>query len=142
MKRIRLKNIEYFDIYTAEILVKLYSEFPCRCRVSCEEITGKVNDMDTMTYYKENDICSDTVRWLFESGYLIYKEDRTLFFDGCVLSAKGLEVLKQSPKSLTPQQGYGEKLVEATGREAKETTRKLVNQLLSTGVDMMIKGVL
>lgn len=137
-----MKNIEYFDLYTAEVLATLYMEFPRRCTLTCEEITKKKNSMDSMTYHKENDICGDTIRWLQESGYLIYKEDRMFVFERCVLSAKGLEVLKQSPKSLQPQEGYGEMLVDVTGREAKDATRKLVNQLLSTGMDMMVKGVI
>jgi len=140
MKRNNLKNIEYFDLYTAKILAKLYEVFPKRICLECEDITEKHDDLDSMTYRPENEICEDTVRWLKDSGYIIYTDESLGCFDGCVLSSKGLEILKQQPKSLKSQEGYGEKLLSISKKGTKQVISQTVNALLRQGVELAIKG--
>ncbi len=134
-----MKNIDYFNEYTAKIFAKLYQEFPRRCSIEISKITGKDNRNK-----KETELCTDTLYWLREHGYIIY-DDKDKILDGdivsCVLSDKGLAVLNQVPESLNAEQSYGDKLIDAVQNGALDSIKSTVSSLLSTGLKMAITSL-
>ncbi len=137
MERSRLKNIELFDLYVGKIFAKLYESFPLKTEVNpCVMINMEVNP-HTMDIPKECEIFRDTMYWLEESGYIKYTSNQTVhYFNGAVLTAKGLELLKSVPPSVKSTAGIGENLTHWAKEGSDELLKGSVNTLLSMGVKM------
>jgi len=126
-----MKNIEMFDLYVGRIFAKLYEAFPLRVDVDVCVECGKEIDQQELYIPKECEIYYDTLVWLEKSGFLhIDRENRPYGFGGVVLSAKGLELLKSTPKSVKHQDGIGEKIRDLVVQGRDEALRKSVNELL------------
>ena len=136
-------NIERFDEITAQILGRLYQEFPLPVYLPAADFVSSA------TCYCDA-ICGDTpspearffeacVVWLGETGYLRYKEHlyQLAGFRDAVLTAKGLEVLKAIPDSLGGKQTIGEQLVSAAKAGATDLLKEGVKAALAQGAAML-----
>ncbi len=134
-------NIELFDEYTGQIFVKLYQSFPVPTDVNpydfivCARI-GLQND--EFAYGNDHaDIFLATSKWLVMAGYIHCNEARDSYLKGAVLTAKGLEVLKATPASVTKGASLGDRLTSAAKQEGRETLQAVVSEALSLGAKLL-----
>ncbi|MFM0175597.1 hypothetical protein PQR33_40485 [Paraburkholderia sediminicola] len=133
-------NIEKFDLLTAKILADLYARFPVRATITASRYgvapeDGLRSDGSwDAGILGELDFFCDTVRWLGQSGYLDFSSELDGgVFEGGVLTAKGLEILKAMPASLSPAQPLGDYLLDSVRAGATDALKKGVAAALSAG---------
>jgi hypothetical protein len=139
-------NIELFDEYTAKILGELYQAFPIKKSLEATAITGHTTLDDFGMPLnaqgkpsKHFDVCMATIAWLAEAGYMHRGSQQNYGFDECVLTAKGLEVLKSVPESLQASEGIGDKLVSALRQGAIDTAKDAAGMAIRAGIKMMME---
>jgi hypothetical protein len=127
------RNIEKFDLLAGRILADLYERFPLRIFVAADAYGVDARKLFSIDGIINRDIADEleffcsTLRWLYEAGYLSYKgEAQAGVFSGVVLSARGLEVLKAMPKTVSPDKPLGEHL--------RDTVRSGATHALKNGV--------
>lgn len=135
-------NIERFDEYAGAIFAKLYDTFPLPTELTPYQFVGanlREPARDGLgTVQNDNAyFFISCVDWLRSAGYLAIggSYDDGTYLD-CVLTAKGLEVLKAVPESLQSGPSLGEKLVDASKSGTKELMRGVVGEALSIGARM------
>lgn len=132
-------NIKRFDEFTGQILGVLYESFPVPRHLLLKELVSDGYSFDDFMGFEipnENgEFFFACIEWLAESGYLRFRDkvQATGYTEG-VLTAKGLEVLKAIPDSLSTESNLGDQLVDATKAGAKGLIGDLAGQALSIGV--------
>lgn len=144
-------NIENFDLLTAKLFAALYESFPVPVALTAEQYGVDVDSAfdfaDPVSVdpaaFKALDFFCATVRWLEAYGYLTYQSETNggFFFDAS-LTAKGLEVLKATPASLSSTKTLGEYIVEGTKGGVKEAMSKGVSYALSAGAALVLNTAL
>lgn len=132
-------NIKRFDELTGQIFGVLYESFPVLRPLLLKDL---IPDGYSFDEFFGQDIPNEhgeflfaCVDWLAESGYLRFKEKvHAIGYAECVLTSKGLEVLKAIPDSLSTESSLGEQLVDASKAGAKSLIGDLAGQALSIGV--------
>ena len=136
-------NIERFDEITAQLFSTLYQSFPVPVFLAAG------NFVSPATQYHQaigGDAPSDEatfwvacVIWLQEAGYIRYKSHHhpSASFREAVLSAKGLEVLKSIPDSLSGKDTIGDQLVDAARTGATDLLKEGVKTALAKGAMLM-----
>ncbi|PTT02208.1 hypothetical protein [Pseudomonas sp. HMWF006] len=132
-------NIKKFDELTGQILGVLYEGFPVpRPLLLGDLMPGGISFDERIGFdvpNKHGEFLFASIEWLAESGYLRYKQKiHATGYTDCVLTAKGLEVLKATPDSLSTESSLGEQLVDASKIGAKSLVGDLAGQVLSIGV--------
>ena len=136
------RNIELFDEYVARILSRLYEQFPVKCPLDVREITGHT---DTDEYgaivapdgraSKEAEIAYATIEWLAETGYLRADDASPPYgYRSCVLSARGLELLKATPQSVRVTETLGDKLVRLVAEGSMELAKDAARAAIAIAV--------
>lgn len=132
-------NIKRFDELTGQILGVLYEQFPVPHFLALgklvpdgysydESCGGDAPNEQGLFFFA----CID---WLAESGYLRFRDKNHHYgYHDAVLTAKGLEVLKATPESLSTEATLGDQLIDATKSGAKGMLGKVAEQALSLGV--------
>lgn len=140
-------NIEKFNEITGQVLAYLYVSFPVPVDLSPASIgideapEGKYEPTSGLVAggkpkTEEELFFGHSVAWLIATGYL--SADRLLsgvFFRQAILTAKGLEVLKATPASLSSS-SFGEQLQTAAKDGMLDTIKSLTNEALSRGVGL------
>lgn len=137
-------NIELFDEYTGSVLAKLYQNFPIAIDLGVDEISGhtQMNDFGVIVNEKGKEskhaqVAWHTIQWLKNAGYIhIETQYPYTGYHGCVLTAKGLEVLKATPESVQPQEYLGDQLVSAAKNGTTATLKEAAKQAISTGIKL------
>ena len=136
------RNIELFDEYTALILSRLYEHFPVKCRLNVREITGH-SDTDKFGVIvapdgresKEAEIARATIEWLADTGYLRAENASPPFaYMSCVLTARGLELLKATPQSVSLKETIGDKLVRLVGEGSMDLAKDAARAAVALAV--------
>lgn len=140
-----ISNIERFDEITAQVLGRLYEEFPLPIYLPAADF------ITSATCYCDA-VCADvpspdarffeaSVVWLGDTGYLRYEEHmrQVAGFRDIVLTARGLEVLKSIPESLSGQT-LGERLVAGAKTGGKELALEALRQTLAFGSRLLTGG--
>lgn len=136
-------NIEMFDEYVAKVFDQLYRSFPIPVVLKCADISGNT-ELDEFGRVMGNDgepskpfeICFNTVRWLQESGYIRTEREDNYAYYGCVLTARGLEVLKSTPDSIKVKTSLGESLAGAMRKGSLDVAIQLSNEAIKIGAGM------
>ncbi|MCO7516432.1 hypothetical protein NJF44_15625 [Pseudomonas guariconensis] len=132
-----VSNIEMFDEITGKIFAKLYQRFPLPTHLRAEEFAGEAMGydekfgMDLPT--KDAEFFFATGKWLIEAGYLTATPYPYTAFGDAVLTAKGLEVLKAVPDSVSSKESIGEQLASMAKEQGREATKGLVTEALALG---------
>lgn len=132
-----VSNIEMFDDITGKIFAALYQSFPVPRYLMAESFVdvamqfSEKHDMDIPT--QEAEFFIATAQWLIQAGYLTGTPYPYLRVDDAVLTAKGLEVLKAIPDSVSSKASIGEQLANTAKEEGREVFRGLVGQALGIG---------
>lgn len=114
-----MENIDKFDKLVAEIFSLLYESFP---------IGNDIMTKDYLTYDENGEIFNATINFLTNEGFIRFDGKYYDGYVGVVLTMKGFAVLHSTPKSVS------EKETETLGEEVKD--------VLKTGKDELIKGVI
>lgn len=137
-------NIDEFDKSVGLILAELYQSFPIR--IILEPIVTEDQSAFDPTvegweqrYHHQLAIFKFTMSWLIQAGYIwSEKQDDVAelagVFKECVLSAKGLEVLK-TPDSLTGR-SIGTQLQDAAKEGIFSSVKSLTGKALGIGAQM------
>lgn len=140
-------NMERFDRLTGAVFARLYESFPEPVTLDAQPFLHSIvaADQDQATQcdqaFNAPEFFSCTLRWLAGTGYFTHGsqgEQSPYTFTECVLTAKGLEVLKAVPTSIKTQQSIGQSLQDAAKRGAIDSIKKLTGEALSTGVHIAI----
>jgi hypothetical protein len=140
-------NMERFDQLTGAVFARLYEAFPEPISLDAFPFLSNIvpSDQDEGTQYEQAfgapEFFVYTVRWLAETGYLTHRkqsENIPLTFEDCVLTAKGLEVLKSVPASISTSNSIGQSLQEAAKTGSLDAIKKLAGEALSTGVHLAV----
>lgn len=136
-----VSNIEQFDDITGKIFAELYQSFPMPKTLMAESV------VESATYYheksqmdlptKEAEFFIATADWLMQAGYLTCITCPYTRIDKAVLTAKGLEVLKAVPVSVSSKSTIGEALTTTAQEGGKEVARGLVAEALGLGVKLL-----
>ncbi|MCY1393105.1 hypothetical protein D3C76_201230 [compost metagenome] len=132
-----VSNIEKFDALTGKILGALYLEFPIPVALRLEDfVEHPAQACAPQAASKEAEFFIATVQWLCNTGYLNGALKPGSGIENAVLSAKGLEVLKHVPASLSTRASLGEHLADATKSGSEEVAKGVMAELLSVGAKM------
>ena len=138
-------NIEMFDEYVAKVFDCLYRSFPVPVILKCTELCGdtQLDEFGRVMGHdgepsKPFEICFNTIQWLQESGYVRTERKDHYFYYGCVLTAKGLEVLKSTPDSIQVKTSLGESLAGAMRKGSIDTAIQLSNEAIKIGAGLLI----
>lgn len=131
-------NIKQFDELTGQVLGVLYESFPVPCVLLLKDLTPDGISFDEHIGFdvpnEKGEFLLASIEWLAESGYLRFKDKlQATGYTECVLTAKGLEVLKATPDSLSTESSLGEQLVDASKKGAKKVVGDLAGQVMSIG---------
>ncbi|PMY62079.1 MULTISPECIES: hypothetical protein [Pseudomonas] len=132
-------NIKRFDELTGQILGALYESFPVPRALLLKDLISDGISFDERVGFdvpnENGEFLFACIDWLSESGYLRFQSKiHATGYSECVLTAKGLEVLKATPDSLSTESSLGEQLVDASKTGAKSLIGDLAGQALSIGV--------
>ena len=132
-------NIKQFDELTGQVLSVLYESFPVPRALLLKDLIPDGISFDEHIGFdvpnEKGDFMFACIDWLAESGYLRFKNKiQATGYSECVLTAKGLEVLKATPDSLSTESSLGEQLVDASKTGAKSLIGDLAGQALSMGL--------
>ncbi|MEC5386730.1 hypothetical protein VVD49_13430 [Uliginosibacterium sp. H3] len=133
-------NIDQFDDVTAKTFAYLYESFPVPAFLLVERF-GVMIDVEAYPLgdsVKEADFWVACWDWLIAAGYM-YAGDRIrpVGFSDVVLTAKGLEVLKAVPSSLSNGQTVGDQIVAGLKSGALDAVKDGVKLALSRGAEMV-----
>lgn len=137
-------NIELFDEYTGKMLAELYQRFPVPVQLNVRKVSGhnKIDEYGQVLNEsgdpsKEADIALATLEWLIESGYIKTRDVRDNYgFGRCVLTAKGLQVLKDSPDSLKEKKYLGDMLITAVKSGTTDSVKEITKLIISQGIKL------
>ena len=144
-----MKNIELFNLTVAEVLGMCYENFPERIDIKYSVIADKVlgyydiHSIDDQPAFLTQliDICTATITWLEQAGFIWVKGRNNDNFYRVTLSSKGLELLNLVPDSLT-NVSIGESFIKGTKSVAKETVLAAIKLVLSEGTKLLMKGAI
>ncbi|MCA8285785.1 hypothetical protein [Burkholderia vietnamiensis] len=136
-------NIEKFDLLVAKLLANLYERFPVATGVAADAYGVNASDyfrfddsVDPDIAYELDFFCN-TLRWLRRADYIHYADEiNGGTFNGVVLTAKALEILKATPQSLRQSKPLGDYLVDSARSGATDALKQGVTAALSAGAVM------
>ena len=137
-------NMERFDLLTGAVFADLYESFPEPVILDpCDylkQIAPEDQDIDSQRELRSQavEFFSYTIDWLAQTGYLTHSapihKDFSIY-EKCVLTAKGLEVLKALPDRLSGKT-LGSQLQEATKAGIVDSVKSLTGKALGVGASM------
>jgi hypothetical protein len=136
-------NIELFNGVAGRLFAILYERFPFYTDVEASSLSSELVDKDDYDgAWDVSDLADATVKWLAAAGYIWLKEPEQ-FGDGysAVLSPKGFEVLKATPKVIGEGKTLGEKIKELSKDKLNSGFTKLVEVAISEGFKLMLTGI-
>jgi hypothetical protein len=135
-------HIERFDELVGRLLSELYTAFPLPRNLFCSDWQAHINAAG-LSEIDDFNPCADearfftaSVKWLGNAGLIQHGEVLAGTAHDCVLTAKGLEILKATPVSL--EGALGDRLIEAVKSDSIGTLRQLAGQALSYGVSLSL----
>jgi len=137
-------NMERFDLLTGAVFAELYESFPEPVILDpyhyLQQIApdGQDQDVQSEQAFGAIEFFGHTIHWLARTGYLTHntkiRSDLSVFED-CVLTAKGLEVLKALPDSITGKT-LGSQLQDAAKNGLLDSVKSLTGKALGIGASM------
>lgn len=138
----------FFNEITGKTLAFLYENFPLEKTILVKNLIDDASIDVTLENgvtvpSKECEIAFATIKWLIEAGYISAKGHPYASFSDAVLTAKGLELLKLMPDSLT--ESFGDTLLAASKGAVTEGTKDVIGQVtskaLTAGLSILWQGI-
>ena len=135
------QNIDDFNRGAALILARLYRSFPVPTPIDCAKIDDH-GDLDLppdevlARATQRHATYAETVQFLADEGFLRYisrMAPKSVYFDGVVLSSKGLSALSKTPPMLGEKRRgtVGDLLIDAGKEVAREAVKSAVRFAIS-----------
>jgi hypothetical protein len=136
-------NIDRFDQLAGKVFALLYESFPMTVSLTAEPFTAiiAVEPAETIEGHQQvfdtDEFFAASITWLAQSGYMAFTAQGIMpaTFHQCTLTAKGLEVLKAIPDSLTGR-SIGSQLQDAAKAGLLESVKSLTGKALGIGATM------
>ena len=131
-----MKNIELFDYYAGIIFSELIDEFPLPKDIKAADIVK--NDIHIDEVNKHVAIVYYTCLWLKENGFVNLDNSFSSqkMVSNVILTAKGLEILKQTPQSIDGK-SLGDNLKAAVQTGKDEFIKQAVNKIFSLSLNLI-----
>lgn len=131
-----MKNIELFDYYAGIIFSELIDEFPLPKDIKAADIVK--NDIHIDEANKHVAIVYYTCLWLKENGFVNLDNSFSSqkMVSNVILTAKGLEILKQTPQSIDGK-SLGDNLKAAVQTGKDEFIKQAVNKIFSLSLNLI-----
>ncbi|ERJ25864.1 hypothetical protein [Campylobacter concisus] len=131
-----MKNIELFDYYAGIIFSELIDEFPLPKDIKAADIVK--NDIHIDEVNKHVAIVYYTCLWLKENGFVNLDNSFSSqkMVSNVTLTAKGLEILKQTPQSIDGK-SLGDNLKAAVQTGKDEFIKQAVNKIFSLSLNLI-----
>lgn len=131
-----MKNIELFDYYAGIIFSELIDEFPLPKDIKAADIVK--NDIHINEVNKHVAIVYYTCLWLKENGFVNLDNSFSSqkMVSNVTLTAKGLEILKQTPQSIDGK-SLGDNLKAAVQTGKDEFIKQAVNKIFSLSLNLI-----
>ena len=129
-------NIERFDQIAAQAFAILYENFPVprALTVNAFGVNRVADTWDDREILKEAEFVYACLKWLADAGYISHSGDQyPQYMDHAVLTAKGLEILKAIPDSISTEKSIGERLIDGVKNGATESLKEGVRFALAKG---------
>lgn len=133
-----MKNLALFNQFAGQALADLYAAFPVRRPLLAQAMTGH-HDLDEFGAIiapdgrpsKEAEVALSTLQWLAAAGLIDCERQNPPFgLVGCVLTAKGLELLNALPESVLAKNPMGRRLVDAVRVGAAATVESVMAEVV------------
>jgi hypothetical protein len=139
----KVTNIELFNGVAGKLFGLLYEKFPFYADVDPASLSEDLVDKDNYEgAWELSELAEATVKWLAAAGYIWLKEPEAFGEPySAVLSPKGFEVLKATPKVIGEGKTLGEKIMELSKDKLNSGFTKLVEVAISEGFKLMLTGI-
>jgi hypothetical protein len=140
-----VSNIDKFNELTGKVLGELYLNFPVPLNLTAERFVDSAvewseeRQMDIPS--KDAQFFIATTGWLINAGYINGGVSSYTHVSDAVLTAKGLDILNATPRSLTHAHSLREQLAEIAREGSKESFKGLLAEELITGAKIIAPAV-
>ncbi len=138
-------NIDKFNDLTGRVLSGLYLTFPMPSNLATAQFVespvewNEERKMDLPS--KDAEFFIATAGWLIGVGYINGSVSPYTHVSDVVLTAKGLDILNATPRSLTHAHSLREQLAEIARDSSKESFKGLLAEELITGAKFIAPAV-
>ena len=140
-----VSNIDKFNDLTCRLLGKLYLTFPMPSNLAAEHFVESAVEWNEehKIDLPSNDAAFfiATAGWLIGAGYINGAISTNTHVTDAVLTAKGLDILNATPRSLTHAHSLREQLAEIARDSSKESFKGLLAEELITGAKFIAPAV-
>jgi hypothetical protein len=136
-------NVELFNGIAGRLFALLYEKFPFYTEIDIGSLSTELVDKDDYDgAWNMSALAEATVKWLAAAGHIWLKEPEGFGAPyTAVLSPKGFEVLKATPKAIGEGKALGEKIKELSKEKLSASLTKLVELAISEGFKLMLTGI-
>jgi len=130
------ERVEKFNYYVGLALNHLYANFPHGTSCNVSIFVKKENYEIEQDYEQERDFCNQTLTWLMINGFIHYNNG---FFEDVRLMHKGLEILKEVPRSIDDgkKEKWWQRLRSAIEEEAMSEVAKRAGDMLTDALRLI-----
>ena len=140
-----VSNIDKFNEMTGKLLGELYLNFPIPRLLAVEQFVESAvewsEERQVDVPSKDAEFFIATAGWLIGAGYINGGVFPYTHVADAVLTAKGLDVLNATPRSLTHAHSLREQLAEIAREGSKESFKGLLAEELISGAKIIAPAV-
>lgn len=140
-----VSNIDKFNEMTGKLLGELYLNFPIPRLLAVEQFVESAvewsEERQVDVPSKDAEFFIATAGWLIGAGYINGGVFPYTHVADAVLTAKGLDVLNATPRSLTHAHSLREQLAEIAREGGKESFKGLLAEELISGAKIIAPAV-
>ncbi|HHL0959057.1 TPA: hypothetical protein ACQVH3_003810 [Serratia marcescens] len=127
-------NLELFNETVGKTFAFLYENFPVEKSISLEKLFElkrlEIGSADFKVAEEKRDICYYSIKWLIDAGYISAEPRPFSGFASAVLTARGVELLKIRPETLSDS--FGDSLLKLTSAGLIGGVKSSLSGLTST----------
>lgn len=143
------KNLDLFNLQTAEIFAVLWENFPVPQIFKYEKFNAALpddyfeqcNSTEMVELMKLRSVVEGTFKFLCENGYIHYETDHQTHFRDVRLTEKSLLVLNMKLESLEGKETIGDNIIKAVKNGTPAVIVGTVTNLFTTAISLMANFV-
>ena len=136
-----MRNIDFFNLYVAEVLGICYESFPVRVEIKYDDLAYSVfkrysSGTDEELFFnaqESSELAIASLDWLTEAGYLWVGNKIYGSVTGVTLTPKSLELLNAIPQSIENKDSVGTVLANESKSLGRETVLSIIQSVLAEG---------
>jgi hypothetical protein len=122
-------NIELFNKFIEDLLLRLYENFPIEKNIC-------ITDFEYLDNKESSSIFFSSVKFLKKEEFLNYNEAVYGAYTQVVLTTKSLSLLNAIPASIEAKQTVGKELEVAVKEGKSELIKKITGEILKTAIGL------